>query len=329
MRTWMDTIPVTSVFLMLLACVLTLSACSPPSFLPKETPLTVVGTLGGPLQTELVEARIVLSRGKHMVDLVVPLQQNEFKATVSMPIGQWELTVLLLDAEGIVHFQNTPQTIQIAIDQPNVVDLVLRPADSEVHVSIDLEHYIFREEALRARIYFSDEMYEVIRANGQEPFETTLFLAPGSYEFKIELFTESFRVGDRLGLGAWEIVQIPANEQISIVWNPVTEVVEISGRIETLLPAPTNVVCETVEQGVRISWDPPHSEEVVGYFIYAQTSPLERFELLSPVPWELTSFLYTHDPENEPPTDIRFAVAAVGKSGYAGYYSPAQIWLRP
>lgn len=329
MKTRMGTTPFGPVFLILVVWLLTLSACTPPSFLPKETPLTVLGSLGGAPQEELVEARIVLSKGKHIVDKVVPLWKNEFQATLPIPIGQWELTVLLLDTEGMVRFQNTPQAIHVTLDQPNVVELVLRPADSQVQITIDLEHYIFRDQALRARIYFDDEMHEVTRPNAQEPFETTLSLAPGSYEFKIELFTGSFRSSDRLGPGIWEIVQVPADELISIVWSPLTEVMHISGRVETILPAPTNLRCTTTGQGIGISWDPPPSGEVLGYFLYAQTSPLERFQLISPIPWEQTDFFYVLDTEAEAPGEIRFVVAGVGKSGKAGYYSSAELWSKP
>lgn len=314
---------------LLLFLMLSLSACSPPSLLPKETPVTVLGILGdGTPKGELVEARIVLSRGKHIVDKVVPLHQNEFSTTIPMPIGQWELTVLLLDTEGVVRFQNSPQTIQVTLDQPNLVELVLRPADSQVQISIDLEHYVFRKEALRARVHFNDEIYEVKRENGQDPFETTLQLAPGSYEFKIELFTESFRAGDRLGAGVWEIVQIPANEAVSIVWSPVTKLTQITGRFETLLPSPSNLSCTTLEQGISITWDALPHPELLGYFLYMQLAPLERFELITPIPLEEPYFLYPFDPDLELPDEICFTVAGVSKGGNAGYYSPIVLWSR-
>ena len=149
--------------LLVLALLMTTSACTPQSPLTAKTPVTVLGTLAASGMPDAVEARIVISRNKHVVEETVPVINNEFSATLQVPIGEWEVTVLLVDAQGIVLFSSKAQTMQIARDRPQLLELVLRAADSKVQVSIDLEQYVFRHVAMRARIHFDDEVYEVTR----------------------------------------------------------------------------------------------------------------------------------------------------------------------
>ena len=300
------------------------TACSPVSPLTQKTPVTVMGILANTSSTDVVEAHIVVSRGKHTVETTASVVQNEFQATLQVPVGDWDVTVLLVDSQGIVRFQSKAQSTQISLAQPQVVELVLRPADSKVHVDIDMENYIFKNVAMRARIHFNDDIHEVIRDDLLTPLEASVDLTPGSYEFKVELYTESFRVGDRLGPGVWEVIHITENEELFITWSPVSEALQISGRVETLLPSPTNLTLTEDADGVRINWDPVDHFEVVGYFLFTQVSPLDRFECLSSVPLENSSYLHKLDLDD--PAEISYIVAAVSNSGMVGYYSPPVKW---
>lgn len=300
------------------------SACRLPSLLTQESAVTVMGIVQQAEHSDVVSARVVLSQGKHVVEEIVPVIYNEFQATIKVPVGQWELTVLLIDANGMVKFQNTAKTIQVALGEPSIVDLVLRPADSSIHVTIDLENYIFRDLALRARIHFNDTIHEIVRPTATSPFTAFLKLAPGSYEFKIELYTDSFRIGDKLGPGVWEVIHIAANEEVFIHWSPILENLQITGRVETLLPAPTNLSITLQTEGVFLFWDPLPDREVAGYFLYSQNSILDRYQLLSPLPIEDTSFLH-HVSFDDLPSEIRYMVAAISRSGLVGYYSDPQL----
>ena len=309
--------------LMLILCATT-AACTPSSPLTTKAPIMILGTLSATGIPDVVEAHIVISRGKHIVEETVPVINNEFTATLQVPVGEWEVFVLLMDAQGIVLFQSKPQNTQISLGQSQLLELVLRPADTKVHITIDVENYIFKHEALRARIHFDDEIYEIVRPDSLTPLETTIELSPGSYEFKIELYTESFRIGDRLGPGVWEIVHLMENEEFFINWSPVTEALEVSGRVETLLPCPENLTLIGQPDGILITWEPVYHGEVVGYFLFAQNSVLERFELLNSIPLEGTSYLHALDADH--PQHMNYVVAAVSSSGLVGYYSPPKAW---
>lgn len=301
-------------------------ACTSPP-LGGESPLTVMGCVSQSALEELVEARLVLSRGKHVVEEVVPLEENEFQAQLELPVGEWELSVLLIDAQGMAQFQSTPQTVQIITRQPSVINLILRPANSEVKIMIDLEDYIFRNLVYRARIHFNEEIYEIIREDNQTPLEAELSIGPGSYEFMIELYTASFRVGDRLGPGIWEILDVPVQGSLSISWSPLAAQLQIEGRVERMLSAPENVKLEAEHSGITISWDPVPAGDVAGYFVFSQESPLERFKMLNPIPLTDTSFYCELDPE-ETGEFTCFIAAAVSPGGLVGYYSEP-IYLHP
>lgn len=312
------------VLLVMLMLYATTVACTPSSPLTAKMPVMVMGTLSATGMPEVVEAHIVISRGKHVVEETVPVIHNEFTATLQVPVGEWEVSVLLLDAQGIALFQSKPQQTQITMGQSQLLELILRPADTTVHITIDVENYIFKHEALRARVHFDDEVYEIVRPDSLTPLETTIELSPGSYEFKIELYTESFRIGDRLGPGVWEVIHLAENEEFFISWSPVTEALKVSGSVERLLPYPENLSVTGQSEGVLITWDPVDHWEVVGYFLFAQSSVLERFELLSSTPIEEASYLHTLDVDHPP--EINYVVAAVSTSGLVGYYSPCKAW---
>lgn len=312
-------------WLAMLILLISTSACTPTTPLTQSSPLTILGTLADAQSLEIVEAHIVITRGKHIVEEKVPVTQGEFEATVRVPVGQWEVVVLLVDDQGIVHFQSQPQDTQIIIGQPQLLELVLRPADCDVHVSIDLEGYIFEHAAMRARIHIDEEVHEVTRPDYLTPLEKTIAVAPGSHEFKIELYSESFRAGDRLGLGVWEIIHVAENEELSITWSPVTEELQMSGRVESLLPAPKNLTLHTEPDGVLVTWEPVAHWDLAGYFLFVQESPLDRYELLNPVPLEDSSYLHALEPDHP---QLSYVVAAVNTSGFVGFYSPPAVWTR-
>lgn len=304
---------------------LLLSACQTGAVLPATSaPLTVLGTVDA-ASADIVAAQIVLKRGKHVVEATVPVHQSEFQGVLQVPLGQWELTVYLVDAEGKVLYQSKPQSTEISYGTGSTVKLVLRPAASTVHITLDLDNYIFRNLALRARIYFNDQLYEVVRPNAETPFETQLEISPGSYEFKVELYTESFHIGNRLGPGIWQVIHIGENEELFLTWKPESEELVITGRVETLLPAPTGVTVTGDSSQIEISWEPVNHWNLQGYIVLAQTNPLERFQVLTSSSHGITSIIHAPDSESFSST-VTYVVAAVSRYGLVGYYSEPRVW---
>lgn len=313
--------------LLIFTVLVVMTGCVFKSPLAEKNPVTVLGTLQGDQNENIEDAQVILTKGKHSVKETVPISNNMFEATLKAPIGQWELSVILVDKEGMALFQSKAQTINVTGRKPISINLILRPADSIVLVRIDLDNYIFKDKVMRARIHFDEEVYEVIRDNVNDGLEKEISLSPGSYEFKIELYTESFRAGDKLGVGVWKIIKVEKNEEKTITWQPEMDEIIISGQVETLLPAPENLRYTLEDTDVIITWDPLPYDELAGYFVLVQKDPQERFEILNSTP--LTECTFAHELEDDYLVDeLLYLVAGVTDNGLVGFYSE-QLILNP
>ena len=143
------------------------SACLPTASLTGEAPLTVLGTLSTVPDT-VVEARISLSRGKHLLETTVPVYLNQFEGTLQVPVGQWELTVMLVDADGIVRFQSKPQSTQVSYGTGTTVELYSSLQTAQSTLSL-ISRTMSLQQALRARIHLDDMVHEVIRKDPGDP----------------------------------------------------------------------------------------------------------------------------------------------------------------
>ena len=88
-----------------------------------------MGTIASGQGEGILQARIVVARGKHVFEWEVPVIGLDLSAEVELPIGTWELTILLLDAEGTVQFQSTPHTVEVLPNGTQLVEVALRPGD--------------------------------------------------------------------------------------------------------------------------------------------------------------------------------------------------------
>ncbi len=314
---------------MLAVCLTLLAACSPiiPSPIDGQGTISVTGNLENHAAVELVEARLIVTRGKHTFEKTAAIQDDQFSATLHIPIGIWDLTVLLIDAEGIVRFQSSNQSIEVQPNRPETIELSLGPADCLVTLEIELEHYVFQENVHRARVYFGETMYELLREDSTQRLMGQFNVSPGSYDFKVELYTESFRIGDRIAPGVWELLEIPITEELHLTWNPITEQIQISGTVYIPPPAPNHVTVQHGVNGITVSWEPSQDPYVTGYFVFVQTDPFEKFQLLNPIP--ITEPLFSHTLEElelkTPVNEIRYTVAAVGSNGYVGFRSKETV----
>ena len=316
---------------MLAVCLSLLAACVPIMPLPvnEQGTISVLGSLGNHTAVELVEARLIVTRGKHTFEETVPIQNDQFSATLHIPIGTWDLTVLLVDAEGIVRFQNSNQSIEVQPNKPSTIELSLGPADCLVTLEIELEHYVFQKTTHRARVYFGETMHELIREDSTQQLMDQFYVSPGSYDFKVELYTESFRIGDRIAPGVWELLEIPITEELHLTWNPITEQIQISGTVYIPPPAPNDVTVQHGVDGITVSWEASQDPYVTGYFVFIQTDPLEKFQLINPIP--VTEPVFFHALEEleweTPVNEIRYTVAAVSSNGYVGFRSKEAVIL--
>ncbi len=314
-------------------CLCMLAGCALPhgDGIPADTKgqLTVLGTIASGQGEGILQARIVVARGKHVFEWEVPVIGLDLSAEVELPIGTWELTILLLDAEGTVQFQSTPHTVEVLPNGTQLVEVALRPGDGFVNLTIDLGDSPLWQNARRARVYFNDERTELIWDDLDKPITHVFSLAPGTYDLLIELYTESFHAANRIAPGVWQVVEVQSAQELLLNWQPMTQSLTVNAVIFMIPEAPQNVTAQLQGSHVQISWDPHPNPFVTGYFVYSQTDPLERPYILTPQPVAESHFFHNLDeiiPENA--DTVTYSVAAVGYTGIAGYRSvPVTVQL--
>lgn len=258
-------------------------------------------------------AHIVFQRGKNELTQTVAVEGKSISTSVQIPIGTWNITLLLVDRDDVTHYQNTLEDITIYPDKPLELDFQLRPANGELEVIIDLEAYPQSDYIHRARVHFNDKYEELKRENATQPLSGEFTIPPGTYDFKVELYLGSFRSSDRVDQGIWKSINIEPLSKQTITWAPHTELLTISADIHVVPAAPTNVSAAHNDNFVIVTWEPNTTEPVLGYHIYWQTSPFEPFELLesvSALTTEFTHYLPTDDDDNlDLPIRAYYAVA--------------------
>ncbi|HHT72619.1 MAG TPA: hypothetical protein GX008_02780 [Firmicutes bacterium] len=317
-------------------CLTLLAGCTLPAGdgLPVHTQgqVAVMATIASMQEGSGVsQARIILARGKHVFEWDVPVVGLDISAELEVPIGNWQLTILLMDDEGTIQFQSAPQEIDVMPNNTQLVEVVLRPGDGLVNLTIDLGDSPFWQNASRARVYFNDEREELIWEGIDGPINHVFSLAPGTYDLLIELYTESFHAANRIAPGIWQVIEVQAAQELVLNWQPATETLTVNAVIYMIPEAPQNLTANMSQGKVHLSWDPHPNPFVTGYFVYSQSDPFERPDILTPIPVLEPQFI--HDVEELSLLDARsitYSVAAVGYTGVAGYRSsPLVVELGP
>ncbi len=289
-----------------------LSGCISSSLItPKDLGTITVTTTGIPERIESNwTAHIIFSRGKHELSQTIEVVGTDFSSEIKIPVGTWNISMYLVDDNDIVNYQDSLKDITIYPDKPVFINFQLSPAEGLVQVIIEIDNFPQAEQVLRARVHFNDEIKEIIRDTPLEPLKAQYSIPPGSYDFKVELFTESFRVGDKIDPGIWQTIHIEPLSEQTLVWSPFMQDLYISVDIFMVPPAPTNLTALYSENRVCITWDINSFESLVGHNIYWQISPFEPFELITHVDASITEFTHDLTDLEELPAIINYTVAS-------------------
>ncbi len=252
-----------------------------------------ISALNLPQSENIWEAEIICTRGRHNITRNVMVSGTNLTAEIPIPVGSWDISLNLMDNDGVVSYQDTVRDVMVYPDQPVVIDFQLKPAAGTVKVIIDLESYPHSEYVLRARVYFNDDYEEITRETDTDPFTGEYDLVPGSYDFNVQLYTESFRSSDRVDLGTWQTIDVTPFETQTIVWHPFLENLTIIANIYLLPDPPTNLTAELKDDSVELNWDFSTANDVEGYHIYWQPSPFESYQIIASVDQDTAEF--THD----------------------------------
>jgi len=266
-------------------------------------------------------AVITCTRGKHQITQSLSLCDTNLETEVIIPVGTWNISLQLTDEAGNVVYQDQVTGVAIYPHTPTVIDFQLRPVHGTVKVIVDLEGHPHADQIMRARVHFNNQYKEIIRSSVDEFIEGEYEIAAGSYDFNVELYTESFRVSDKIDLGMWATIDVEPLSEQTVIWRPHLELLTIAAQIYLLPDTPKHVSGQFWQQQTVLTWDPSPAVDLEGYHIYWQPSPWQRYSLIATVDRNTTT--YTHDLSEleELPSQAYYAVAPFS-AALEGYRSP-------
>ncbi len=274
--------------------------------------------------TELWTAHIYFKRGNHSLLETTSFNGDSLSATIKIPVGTWDISMALLDEQGVAHYQDTITNITIFPDIPRTLEFQLRPADGMVNVSIDLTDYPQTTEVLRVRVHFNNDVKELSRDDATEPLQGSFSLPPGSYNFKVELFTSSFHAGNRIDAGIWKIVDVYPLSELTLIWTPYMEQLSINADIHVIPNPPQNLAVTVNGTQVELVWDPSPTANLMSYNVYWQPNPFSPFELIEVL--DAHTLFFNHDlseylANNPMYNGVSYCVSAKNTVGINGYRS--------
>lgn len=254
-------------------------------------------------------AQIVCSRGKHEITQEIVVAGTVLTAEFTIPIGKWDVSLQLIDSSGQITYQDKVTGVVVYPDTPTSVNFQLKPAHGKVKVIINLDSHPYADYIMRARIHFNDQYKEVIRESLEESLEGEYELAPGSYDFNVELYTESFRVGDKFDRGVWDTIKIEPLTEQTIIWNPYLTKLTITAEIYVLPEAPPKLTADYFSNQVFLQWEPSPAADLDGYYIYWQPSPFEPYSVIGSVNSHTRTFIHDLNDLDSIPPRANYAVA--------------------
>lgn len=317
--------------LVTLAIVTVASGCL-PAVRPQTTTLT--------LQTDLAATGLSLSEG---ATLQAELQKDELQivrqlsvsngaasATIEdLYLGTWNVRLKLIDSAGdVTHVAETE--IRLVRQEPQVLELTLRPCPGMLNVHIDISSFPQRDEIQKAKVCISPGDITVTTELNDDglTMDASLELQPADYDMKVDLYSTSTHSYNLVAEGTYQPISIHPGKTLSINWQPQTTDLQLNAEIDNPPDPPGSVSAAWDGTSCQISWEAsPDSEgDLYAYRIYYQSDPLLAYDLLKEVSRQTTSITYTPT-SAELGTELRFVVTAVDAGGLESQRSlPASVF---
>lgn len=292
---------------------------------PQEVSTVTVQATSLPAEsTNEWRAYIVFSRGRHELSESVSVAGNSLSLTVQIPVGTWDISMLLVDQDDTPHYQDTITDVTVFPDQPLNLDFQLQPAQGLVSVIVDLANFPQAENILRVRVHFNDDVKEIKRDFPDEPLVGEYQLSPGSHDFNVELFTDSFRSTDKVDNGLWQVINIEPLSEQTFIWTPALENLTISADIHSMPSSPTNLQANYHQSKISLTWEHSQSDFITEYQIYWQPDPFTAYEHIGTVPASQSQFTHDLTELTEIPQAFNYSIAASSEV-ITGYRTPPLI----
>lgn len=280
--------------------------------------LVVSAKLNGINANELTgsTATLIMSKDGRDRKQVLPIVDSAIAANIPDVLpGVWEITLSIADDKGVVTYQ-AESVASVTPGGTAALELVIRPLPGRLAVTVNPAAHPELANADRGRLYVNPGGYSSMYIDTNKLISGEKELAPGTYDFSIALFANSFYASDKLYESPYTTVTITPGRTTSVIWNPVTGVCTIGGRIDTPPAAPRNVELLKVAQGLAIAWQtvPTPENDIAMYRIYLRQNLLDKFKLVHEVNAVKNSYIYP-DGELDKGSPVEVAVTAVDQSG--------------
>jgi hypothetical protein len=306
--------------LLLLAIILGATGCS---LLPKATKhvvgeqsgeVTIVADLSSMRASELLSstATLTLSKDGRSKTEELSIIDSQISTNVSglLP-GVWTVMLSIAESDGVVTYQAETDISVLPGGAANV-DLILRPLPGVIEVYVDPTFHPELIMAQRGRLYTNPGGYSTMVVDDNGMLVGTKTVSPSTYDFSIELFTDSFYARDRIYTSPWTSVEVHPGRTTTVVWNPDTGTCAISGTVDAQPAPPGNLTLDKSPQGLVITWDPPADPEddIVGYHIWMRENLMDEFDLIYKADVTRNSYTYPAS-ELKAGTQVQVALTTV------------------
>lgn len=296
------------------------TACSLQPILPETTsPVRIKATHN--LNQSGWEAHLLLTRGRHTLEQRTPITLGDIEFDMRVPVGTWEVALTVYDELGTPRFQDKVSNVTIFPAERVNVEMRLLPADGKLILTLDLTGFPNPNVVLRSRIHLNDKVYEITRESASEALVFERSFTPGSYDMKVELFTESFRATDRIHAGLYQSITIMPSQEVAMRWNPEMETLDITAIVSILPEAPKNLSGSLSNGVVTLNWEASPTANIKGYIVYGQMDPFSKFVALNEEP--LLALEFTHTVPETAALVIAYVVSAVSHNDMVGYRTGA------
>ena len=157
---------------------------------------------------------------------------------------------------------------------------------------VDLSGHPNAEAIMRARVYFNDQVKELIRSSVRKPWKVNTGWSRAAMTSP-SIFTQLHSTPTTESIRVFGPPLMRALSEQTVIWRPQLEKMTVTARICVLPDAPQGLAFQYGSGRTVLSWEPSLAADLAGYHIYWQPSPFQRFSLIATVDRDATS--YTHD----------------------------------
>lgn len=271
---------------------------------------------------DLFALRVTLRKDRQVLEAEFPVHDGTGGGTLAgVPVGDWRAVLDAVDSAGDAIYRGEAP-VRVTRGQPAVLHVVLQPAPGRLALTVELAGFPQADIIHKARLILEPgATHNFDRIPGTTRLQITRQLAPRTYDFRVDLYEDSFYAHKLVYGGYWEEVRIPPGKTVSLTWSPALGEVGIVGEMDPPPPTPAGLTAQLAGSAVLLTWLPVGAPDLAAYRLFTRDDPLHRPAFL--VELHAAELSFAHDVSAYPAgTVIEYAVSAVDLAGLESPRSP-------